>query len=174
MPKPSLDNPIDCAISEYAYLKRPVHDVVIDYEYIAKYQLNLFEECVTPEKMKKIKTKLKYVSYFPKDPIHQNRLYIVTNVEEPQLVLFDVEECILDHIEDMTFENKVYDQLSLPPEYFSTLFIFKNGKTPYAVDLTSTQLSQLIRCFQASNELSNAHVRDSWYGYPRRQERKNA
>lgn len=172
MPRPSLDNPIVAVISEYAYLKQPDLDVVADFERILKYQLDCFKDQLDEDKLIRMQKKLHCASQISHTPLHKNRLYIITNADIPQLILFDVEDCILENIKNSIYMCGLDEPAIIHPKYAATIFIFQKSEELFIGDISSHLLAELLRCFHADNKLSNARVRDSWYGFPRRQNRK--
>lgn len=163
-------------LDQYAYLKQPTFDILKDFQFILKYQLNRFKDDVSPEDLNKLLMKQKCAKEFcSKNKFsteHKTRLYLITDIDIPELVMFDTEDCIL---ENMKFTFDIVGQKDpyvTPACYCNTLFIFdKKGK--YVCDISSQKVAELIRCFHSENMLKNTSIRDSWYGAPRREKKSS-
>lgn len=161
-------------ISEYAPVKKPSLDILKDFEFILQYQLDRFGKVLEANDSVKIQNKMNVAKSLNKKSSHnfehQNRLYLLTDIDIPELVLFDIQDCILEHLKYSFDILGTSDPYETPACYCNTLFIFE-GKDKYVRDISAKHLSELLRCFHSENQLSNASIRNSWYGEPRRKER---
>lgn len=161
-------------VSVYAPIKKLSFDILKDFEFILQYQFDRFGDLLETNDFEKIQDKINTAKLFnQKNNIsfeHQSRLYLLTDIDIPELVLFDIQDCILEHLKYSFDLLGTLDPHETPARYCNTLFIFEE-EDKYIRDISAKHLSELLRCFHAENQLSNANVRNSWYGEPRRRAR---
>lgn len=172
MPKPTSTD-LNFILSQFAYMKTPSFDVLHDFYYILTYQKHRFKEDLPDELLNKLEQKISFSKKHKQKPQFSNRIYLITDLDVPELVMFDVQQCIFDNLESTCSIIGELDPWATPPAYCNTLFLFKNDEAPYHIDIATKTFAELIRCFSKDNLLSDAKVRDSWYGEPRRSEKKN-
>ena len=95
MKKNSVPSYSQIILEEYAILKKPTADILYDFSFILEYQLNRFKDYLGDITLKKINTKLDVAKKLRTTPQSQNRLYLITDVDIPELILIDVEDCVL-------------------------------------------------------------------------------
>lgn len=170
MPRPKPRTKIENLMFNYAFLKEPTLDILSDFAFILNYQVKKFRDAFYAADEEYYESKMKTAQSNKVPPTHKNRLYLICDVDSPQLVLFDVDECIIDNIlwecpEDI-FEIQCGD---IPPSFY-TIFIFEKADI-YIRNVNIRQYSELLRCFYKENALSNSRVRDHWHGEPRRKQK---
>lgn len=168
MPKPNISTPIELAITEFAYLKKPTPEIFYDFNYILSFQLHRFGEHLSADVTARLQKKLNAAEKLTVKPQSPNRLYLITDIDVPELVLFNLEDCIAENIINTCDAIGEHDFFATPPYYCNTVFLFKDLGEPYHMDIGCKTFAELIRCYSTNNLLSNATIRDSWYGEPRR------
>lgn len=167
MKKFSVPSYSQVLLEEYAVLKKPTADILYDFSFILEYQLSRFKDYLGDITLKKINNKLEVSKKLRTAPQSRNRLYLITDVDIPELILIDVENCVLDHIKEFCDIIDIPLPDEIPVEYCNTLFIFSNEGL-YISDIYTKTFAELMRCFQSQNALSNARIRNSWYNSPKR------
>lgn len=160
---------LDMILEDCAHLKKPATDILPDFAFILEYQLERFKDYLPNSLLDKLTVKLKAAKKYKSKPHSKNRLYLITDIDIPELILFDVEECLLDNLMYSCDIIKVSDSFSVHPSFTNTLFIFSaNRKQPYTADIYTKTFAEILRCFYSQNALSNSEVRESWRNGPRR------
>lgn len=162
MPRPSLENPINAFISNYAYLKQPTTDVVMDFKFILRHQLERFEKYLYQEDAERLWHKHDLLTNCHFELTHQNRLYLITDVDIPELVMFNLEPYLLEKIQQHCDDVGEYNWDPIHPKYIGTIFIFEDSSRPYAIDLPAKYCIELVRSFSSKNMLSNARISSRW------------
>lgn len=176
MPRPKARSDIENIMLEFCrQMKKPTTDIFSDFEFILSYQLRRFHGYLFDETVKSLKNHIQAAGRLKKEIQHLNRIYLITDVDCLQLMLVDVEDCILHHIETVCNLVGTQDPMETHPKYCNTIFIFSDAEDascyPFVIDLGTKTYVELIQCFHTENNLSNAVIRDSWYRAPRQEER---
>lgn len=160
---------LDMILEDCAHLKKPTTDILPDFAFILEYQLGRFKDFLPDNLLDKLTAKLKATKKYKSKPHSKNRLYLITDIDIPELILFDVEECLLDNLMYSCDILKIPDSFSVHPSFTNTLFIFSADRNqPYAVDIYTKTFAEILRCFHSQDSLSNSEVRESWRNRPRR------
>lgn len=97
MPRPSRDT----LNSELVLLKTPCNDVFADYSFMLKFQQNRFRDYLFADQQAKLESKIKLASkYALKRHQHRTRMYILYNVDDTALVVYDQDPAILQETAD--------------------------------------------------------------------------
>lgn len=166
--------PLDLLLECYAHLKKPTKDILPDFAFILEYQIRRFDDYLPNDIRHRLSDKLKTAKRCKSKPKSRNRLYLITDIDIPELILFNVEECILDNLMYTCDIIGIPDPFSMFPDFSNTLFIFSSDRErPYISELHTKTFSEILRCFHSENELDNHNVRESWRNGPRRSGRSH-
>ena len=103
-----------------------------------------------------------------------NRVYLLTSFHLVPLVMRDVEDCIVDHLDmasiaDITSINNKQDE---DPDHVITLFVFRGNALKFYYDVSFWTAAQMLIAFQSENLINAGSFRYTWYNGPRRKARE--
>lgn len=169
--KSSLPEEHGLLYADIAYLKRYSPDLLADAKVIYKEQLQRFEPWMLPGHLAKHKHILAELRSVKVKREFKTRVYIVSGVDSFKLVMFGMDECVIEHLAatyDLVEADPIEVVEATHPYFRSALFIFKDSKLVGRYELTSGQLSTLMAVFNKENLINYSGARDDYYGKPRR------
>lgn len=173
MPKPSIKTDLDVIISDFADLKVFKREILADFEAMYTIQLNRFREFAPADILEDLEYRVQVAKKYKLKPKTPNRLYLLTMIYYPELILENVEGCVLKHMDQVLSLSDKIEPDYIPLEHNCTVFLFtETSKYPRYWEVFPKTAMEFIRCFAQDNLLSNSKIRDCWYGGPRRQARK--
>lgn len=172
--KSSLPDEHGLLYADIAYLKSYSPDLLADAKAIYKEQLKRFESWMLPDHLAKLQHTLAELNPIKVKREFKTRVYIVSEVSRFALVMYGMDECVVEYLADMFgwVGGESAELAGLTHPYFrSALFIFNGSKLVGRYELTTTQLVNLMAAFSKENRVNFSGVRDSYYGQPRRRVR---
>ncbi len=161
----NINEPFAFEVANVAYLKKNVQDVLYDYKIMFNIQLNRFKDFLNDYDHYTIFKDLEFLKSQNVQPIHKNRVYIVTNLDYVPFMLVDMDEPVVDNLIGRFHVNSPH---WLTPDFISTLFIFKNENLVYSSDLTPNDVAKLTAVFKKENITEFNGHRYDLYAKPRR------
>ena len=177
MPRPKIrlqDMPgFDCW--KLGMLKSYSSDLLFDFEVMYKLQLERFDEFMPDKRKKEIEEDIHalHKASAGLKLMNDTRIYLMTEFDRVRLVLYNLESCLFNHLENLTFVDKreYNDSVGAGPGHVVTLFAFKGSELAFTCDISISTALELLIAFKKENLVDAGVYRDAWYGEPRRRER---
>lgn len=164
-------------LSYIASLKSYSSDLIYDAKKIYEIQLEKYKEWLSENDIQDLKKSIDTFSSIKVTLVNSNRIYVVASISFFQLVVYNMDESIIDKLQ-YTYEliscNDDKNLDYVVPSYRSTLFLFKDNNLVLSSELSSRQLSTLMAVFHKENMVSYKQNRYELCGKPiRRSNKKN-
>lgn len=178
MPRPKRDfnNPSLRSLTVVGNFKSYSTDLLFDFETMYKHQFDRFRHRMDDDFASEIENN---ISTFHKEKAGLkvsdcNRVYLLTSFHLVPLVMRDVEDCIVDHLDmasiaDITSINNKQDE---DPDHVITLFVFRGNALKFYYDVSFWTAAQMLIAFQSENLINAGSFRYTWYNGPRRKARE--
>lgn len=178
--KSSLPDEHGLLYVDIANLKNYCSDLLLDAKTIYATQLQKLGGWMTPDHVATMEERLQELSTLKFDPQHTTRVYIVTEADFFRLVMFGMDDCVVDYLDykygmpgdlDLSSANTYQYVDEIHPYYRSALYIFIGDKVS-RYELSAGQLATLMAVFHNENLVDFSGTRDRFYGEPRRAHRE--
>lgn len=177
MPRPKIrlcDMPgFDCW--KLGMLKSYSSDLLFDFETIYKLQSERFAEFMLDDFKREIEETIcsLHKASAGLKVMNDTRIYLMTDFNQVRLVLYNLENCLFNNLENLVFVNnrESNDSVGAGPGHVVTLFAFKGSELSFSFDVSISTALELLIAFQKENLVNTGIYRDAWYGEPRRRER---
>ncbi|NBH80435.1 hypothetical protein D3Z52_20240 [Clostridiaceae bacterium] len=174
-PKRNYKEPFMSTFTFIGNFKSYSTDLLFDFETIYKLQLERFRDMMPDDYAKDFEEKVSIISKQKTNLITSEsaRAYLVTSLDFIPLMMRDIEDCIVGHLEamsiiDITLKN---DSLQEDPDHVVTLFVFKGHKLLFWYDIPFFTATKMLIAYHKENLINAGAFRDEWYGEPRRKAR---
>ena len=142
-------------LSDFICAKRYFSDMIYDLIKIIKYRTEIFNDKLTEFHKLCSDYALNKLSDFETKPKHKYRLYIICGLRYVALSYIDIPEEFIEKIlYGVDRELSEYDESeikSLPLDFISTIYIFKNSKIIYSCHIGPDHLAWLLNVFKYEN-----------------------
>lgn len=177
MPRPKIrlqDMPgFDCW--KLGMFKSYSSDLLFDFETIYKLQLERFAEFALDDFKKEIEESIRslHKASAGLKVMNDTRIYLMTDFNKVRLVLYNLENCLFNNLEDLVLvdNRERNDSVGAGPSHVATLFAFKGSELTFTCDVSISTAMELLIAFKKENLVDTGVYRDAWYGEPRRRER---
>lgn len=177
MPRPKIrlkDMPgFDCW--KLGMFKSYSSDLLFDFEVMYRLQLERFDEFMPDNYKKKIEGDIDalHKASIGLKRMNDTRIYLMTEFDQVRLVLYNLESCLFNHLENLALVDKrgYNDEVGAGPSHVTTLFAFKGSELAFTCDISISTALELLIAFKKENLVDAGVYRDAWYGEPRRRER---
>lgn len=180
--KSSLPDENGLLYVDIANLKRYCSDLLMDAKTIYAAQLQKLGTWMMPELVAKIENRMQELSNLEFTLQYKTRVYIVTEADFFRLVMFGMEECVVEYLDckygipdglDISNADNYQYVDEIHPYYRSALYIFIGDKVS-RYELSTGQLATLMAVFRNENLVDFSGSRDRFYGAPRRSHREKS
>lgn len=177
MPRPKIrlqDMPgFDCW--QLGMFKSYSSDLLFDFETIYKLQVERFAGFMLDGFKKEIEGNIRSLHKASTGlrVMNDTRIYLVTEFNQVRLALYNLESCLFNNLENLTFVDtrECNDSVGADPSHVVTLFAFKGPELAFICDVSISTAMELLIAFKKENLVDAGVYRDAWYGEPRRRER---
>ena len=174
--KPDYKNPFIFEFAKIGNFKSYSTDMLFDFEVIYRIQLERFKEFMHDDQVEPFKEKIEklHAATAGLKLSNSTRMYLVTDFYLVPFVMYNIEDCIVDDLEDLSLVDKRYinDECRMNPGGTVTLFLFKGQELAFQYDLSIFTAMTMLIGFQKENMINTGAFRDEWYGAPRRRARE--
>lgn len=145
-------------LSPYFTASKYFDDMVPDFMTMVAERLMTFGHLIDESYKEQLKKEIKSMVIHSRTPVLENRMYIISNVENILFASYSVSDGEIQSLKNTLMmsgsQMHMPDFLKLPPEVVITLYIFHKNDEPYRMNILPTELIYIFDKYKRRNVIN--------------------